>query len=96
MYSTKSIKTLAAALLLAACSHSEPAPDTDFRQPETVSLAVYLECGRLPQVDPDRQPELWAAVREKAQECAFEEYVRRQEAVWAADPTAGVVLEPEE
>lgn len=91
-----SIKTLAAALLLAACSHSEPQPDTDFRQPETVPSAVVLECGSLPQVDPNRQPELWAAVHEKAQECAFEEYARRQEAVWAADPTAGVVLEPEE
>ena len=89
-----SIKTLATALLLAACSHSEPAPDTDFRQPETVSPAVYLECGRLPQADPDRQPELWTAVRQKAEDCAFEEYARRQAEVWEQDPTAGVVLEP--
>ena len=48
----------------------------------------------LPQADPDRQPELWIAVRQKSEDCAFEEYTRQQAEVWAEDPTAGVVLEP--
>ena len=95
----------ATALFAAVCISSALAFDTEtarhpesiFRQPEIGFIEpenIRLECGRLPQADPDRQPELWAAVCEKAQECAFEEYARQQAEVWEQDPTAGVVLEP--
>lgn len=94
-----------AALFAAVCISSALAFDTEtahhpesiFRQPEIGFVEpenIRLECGRLPQADPDRQPELWIAVRQKSEDCAFEEYTRQQAEVWEQDPTAGVVLEP--
>ena len=94
-----------AALFAAVCISSALAFDTEtahhpesiFRQPEIGFVEpenIRLECGRLPQADPDSQPELWTAVRQKAEDCAFEEYARQQAEVWDQDPTAGVVLEP--
>ena len=96
---------VAAALFAAICISSAVAFDTEtarhpesiFRQQERTFIEpenIRLECGRLPQADPDRQPELWIAVRQKSEDCAFEEYARQQAEVWAQDPTAGVVLEP--
>ena len=93
----------ATALFAAVCISSALAfdtarhPESIFRQPEIGFIEpenIRLECGRLPQADPDRQPELWIAVRQKSEDCAFEEYTRQQAEVWAEDPTAGVVLEP--
>ena len=88
----------ATALFAAVCISSALAFDTETaRQPEIGFIEpenIRLECGRLPQADPDRQPELWIAVRQKAEDCAFEEYARKQAEAWEQDPTAGVVLEP--